>query len=138
MRLYALDTDHLSLYRYGHQKVRAQVEATPADPLAVTMITIEAHLRAWYTQVRRARGRDSVARASQGVFEVAETATYLRVLPCTSRAVTRYLALRGELPRSGKMDLSIAAIALAYGGIVVTRNRRDLEQGPDLQIEDWS
>jgi predicted nucleic acid-binding protein len=50
------------------------------------------------------------------------------VLPFTSRAVERYLALRRQLPRLGKMDLSIAAIALDYDGIiVVTRKRRDFE-----------
>jgi tRNA(fMet)-specific endonuclease VapC len=79
-----------------------------------------------------------LARAYQGLFEVAETSKYIRVLPFTSRAVERYLALRRELPRLGKIDLSIAAIALDYDGIVVTRNRRDFEQVPDLQIEDWS
>ena len=138
MSLYVLDTDHLSLYRYGHPEVSAHIEATPADQLAVTIITIEEQLRAWYTQVRRARGRDRLARAYQGLFEVAETAKYIRVLPFTSRAVERYLDLRSQLPRVGKMDLSIAAIALEYDGIVVTRNRRDFEQVPNLQLEDWS
>jgi tRNA(fMet)-specific endonuclease VapC len=112
MSLYVLDTDHLSLYRYGHPKVSAHIEATPADQLAVTLITIEKQLRAWYTQIRRARDRDQLARAYQGLFEVAETAKYIRVLPFTSRAIERYLDLRARLPRLGKMDLSIAAITL--------------------------
>jgi tRNA(fMet)-specific endonuclease VapC len=71
MSLYVLDTDHLSLYRYGHPEVSARIEATPADQLAVTIITIEEQLRAWYTQVRRARDRNRLARAYQGLFEVA-------------------------------------------------------------------
>jgi tRNA(fMet)-specific endonuclease VapC len=138
MSLYVLDTDHLSLYRYGHPEVSARIEATPADQLAVTIITIEEQLRAWYTQVRRARDRDHLARAYQGLFEAAETSKYIRVLPFTSRAIERYLNLRNQLPRLGKMDLSIAAIALENDGIVVTRNRRDFEQVPHLQLEDWS
>ena len=138
MSLYGLDTDHLSLYRYGHPEVSARIEATPAAQLAVTIITIEEQLRAWYTQVRRARDRDRLARAYQGLFEVAETSKYIRVLPFTSRAVARYLDLRNQLPRLGKMDLAIAAIALENDGIVVTRNRRDFEQVPHLQLEDWS
>ncbi len=138
MSLYVLDTDHLSLYRYGHLEVSAHIEATPADQLAVTIITIEEQLRAWYTPVRRARGRDRLVRAYQGFLEVAETSKYIRVLPFTSRAVERYRDLRSQLPRVGKMDLSIAAIALEYDGIVVTRNRRDFEQVPHLQLEDWS
>jgi tRNA(fMet)-specific endonuclease VapC len=138
MSLYVLDTDHLSLYRYGYPEVSAQIESTPVDQLAVTLITIEEQLRAWYTQVRRARDPDGLARAYQGLFEVAETSKYIRVLPFTPRAVEGYLDLRRQLPRLGKMALSIAAIVLVFDGIVVTRNRRDFEQVPHLRIEDWS
>jgi tRNA(fMet)-specific endonuclease VapC len=133
-----LDTDHLSLYRYGHPEVSTHIEATPADQLAVTIITIEEQLRAWYTQVRRARDAARLARAYQGLFEVAATSQFIQVLPFTFGAIERYLALRARLPRLGKMDLSIAAIALEYDGIVVTRNRRDFAQVPDLEIQDWS
>jgi tRNA(fMet)-specific endonuclease VapC len=79
-----------------------------------------------------------LARAYQGLFEVAETAKIIRVLPLTRQAVDRYLELRTLLPRLGKLDLSIAAIVVAFDGILVTRNRRDFEQVPDLQLDDWS
>lgn len=138
MSLYVLDTGHLSLYRYGHIEVTTRIEATPADQLAVTVITIEEQLRSWYTQVRRARDADKLARAYQGLHEVAETARFIRVLPFTRAAVDRYLHLRKQLPRLGKLDLSIASIVLESEGILVTRNRRDFEQVPELPFEDWS
>ncbi|MDH3604989.1 MAG: type II toxin-antitoxin system VapC family toxin, partial [Candidatus Tectomicrobia bacterium] len=89
MSLYVLDTDHLSLYRYGHPEVTAHLEATSADQLAVTIITIEEQIRAWYTQVRRARDADRLARAYPGLFEVAELSKLIRVLPFTRLAVDR-------------------------------------------------
>ena len=35
------------------------------------------------------------------------------------------------------MDLKIAAIALQHDAMVLTRNQRDFEQVPNLDIEDW-
>ena len=138
MSLYVLDTDHVSLYRYGRSSVTARVDSTPAEQLATTVITIEEQISGWYTQIRQARDADKLARAYEGLFQVVEGATRIRVLPFTPPAIRRYLELRKLLPRLGKLDLSIAAIVLEYQGTLVTRNRRDFDQVPGLLIEDWS
>lgn len=88
--------------------------------------------------MRRARDRARLARAYPGLFEVAETSKYIRGLPFTSRAGECSLDLRNQLPRLGKRELAIAAIALDNDGMVVTRNRRDFEQVPHLHLANWS
>jgi tRNA(fMet)-specific endonuclease VapC len=138
MSLYVLDTDHLTLLRKGHAEVVARVAATPATDLAITILSIEEQFRGWFTQVRRARNPERLARAYQGLFDVIAMAASLRVLPFSRAAVDRYVGLRKTLRRVGKQDLAIAAVALEYDATVVTRNRQDFEQVPSLPVEDWS
>jgi tRNA(fMet)-specific endonuclease VapC len=35
------------------------------------------------------------------------------------------------------MDLKIAGIVLVHGGVLLSRNVRDFQQVPGLQVEDW-
>jgi len=51
------------LPQYGHAAVAARIEATPAEQLATTIITIAEHLTGWYTQVRQAGDVEILARA---------------------------------------------------------------------------
>ena len=112
MSLYVLDTDHLTLLRRGHPGIVARVAATPPTHIAITIISIEEQFRGWFTQVRKARDAARLVRAYEGLFDVIDMAKRLPVLPFTRAAVERYLSLRKSLPRLGKQDLAIAAVAL--------------------------
>jgi tRNA(fMet)-specific endonuclease VapC len=138
MTLHILDTDHFTLYRYGQEAVCRRVEAVPADQLAITIVTIEEQLNGWYAQLRQARDAEKLTRAYEGLFQVTQAIGRVRVLPFSASAVQRYLDLRKQLPRLGKLDLAIAAIVLEVDGILITRNRSDFARVPQLRIEDWS
>ena len=138
MSLYVLDTEHFTLYRYGHASIKQRVEAVSADQLAITIITIEEQLGGWYTQIRQARDAEKLTRAYAAFFQASQAIRQIQVLPFTAPAVDRYLELRKQLRRVGKLDLAIAAIALEAKAVVVTRNRSDFGQVPGLLIEDWS
>jgi tRNA(fMet)-specific endonuclease VapC len=138
MSAYVLDTDHLTLLRRGDPNVVRRVAAKPATDLAVTIISIEEQFRGWFTQVRKARGADRLAPAYHGLFDVIEMARHIRVLPFSRVAIDRYLELRKLLPRLGKQDLAIAAVALDANATVVTRNTDDFAKVPGLRVEDWS
>lgn len=138
MSLYVLDTDHLTLLRRGHPEVVTRVAATPQTDLAITIPSIEEQFRGWFTQVRKARDAARLARAYEGLFDVIDMARKLPVLPFSRAAVDRYLELKKTLPRLGKQDIAIASVALEFAATVVTRNRQDFKQVPNLVVEDWS
>lgn len=138
MSLYVIDTDHLTLLRRGHTEVVARVAAIRPTDIVITIISVEEQFRGWFTQVRKARDPSRLARAYEGLFDVVDMAKRLPVLPFSRAAVDRYVDLKKALPRLGKNDLAIAAVALEFDATVVTRNRQDFQQVPNLRIEDWS
>jgi tRNA(fMet)-specific endonuclease VapC len=138
LTLFVLDTDHVSLLQRGHPTVAARVLATPPEQLAVSVVTFEEQLGAWYSQIRQARDPEKVARAYEGLFQILEDAKRVRIMPFSRPAIDRYTQLRRIHRRVGRMDLAIAAIAIEAGAVLVTRNRADFEPIEGLTIQDWS
>ena len=138
MSLFVLDTDHVSLLRKGHATVIQRLSDFQAEQIAITIVTVEELLTGWYTQLRQARDAERMARAYAGLDQTLEFVKKIVVLPFSTPAVNRYLALRQQFPRRGKQDLKIAAIVLEHFGVLVTRNRADFESIEKLELEDWS
>lgn len=139
MTLWILDTDHISLWQRQHTPLLTKLDRIGVENIAITVITVEEQFRGRLDMVRRANSE--VSRISAYGW-VRETTLFLgqfsQVLAWGSEAERIYGELKQRRIRIGAQDLRIAAIVLASGGTVVTRNRRDFEQVPGLLIEDWS
>jgi tRNA(fMet)-specific endonuclease VapC len=138
MSLVVLDTDVLTLYQLGDPAVVRRVQGHPLSELGVSVITVEEQLTGWYTELRRARKRDRLARVYQKLTDSIRFLARFQILSFTEPAIIRYEDLRVAYRRLGKNDLRIAAIVLEIGASLATRNLRDFRQINGIQIEDWS
>lgn len=138
MSLYVLDTDILSLYQEGHAGVRKHVSQHWPHELSTTIISVEEQLSSWYTLRRRVRGRDQVARVYERFARNVRMLARLQILSLSAEAIDHYEVLHRSKLGVQRNDLRIAAIAIDYSAIVVTRNRTDFERIPGLQVENWA
>lgn len=138
MSRYILDTDHLTLLQQAHPSVRRRVATLMANTPTVTIITAEEQLRGWLEAVRRHSTSPRQLWAYKGLRDMLLFLSQVEILPFDQAAYDRFTALRQQKLRIGSQDLRIAAITLAVGGILVTRNQRDFVQVPGLTLEDWS
>lgn len=136
--LYVLDTDHLSLFERRHPQVVARLRAVPLPQRAITIITVEEQMRGRLSQIKKARDANARINACAALHDTVRIFAGIRILDYDVAAHVRYEALRQMKLRIGTQDLCIAAIALATGSVLVTRNRSDFGQISGLQIEDWT
>jgi tRNA(fMet)-specific endonuclease VapC len=138
MSRYVLDTDTLSLHERGHPVLSPAIRACPQGNLSITVISVEEQLSGWYRILRRAIQPPDVARAYQRLASAVGLYSGLVILSFTEPAIARFEQLVALKLNIGRQDLRIAAIALEYGCILVTRNLRDFQRVPNLVVEDWS
>jgi tRNA(fMet)-specific endonuclease VapC len=138
MTLYILDTDHISLVQRGHTRIAAHIASTPPEHLAVSIITVQEQLQGRLAQVQHAENIGAVAWAYKKLHETLTFYLTVTIADFNERAAVLWDDLRQHKIRIGTLDLRIAAIALASGATLVTRNRKDFERVPGLMIEDWS
>ncbi len=138
MSVYVLDTDHASLLQRGHQPVIRQIAARSDNVIAVTVVTAEEQLRGRLRVIRRAASGPQLSVAYAGLRTTIEYFKSVELLDFSPAAAAEYAGLRSRKIRIGTMDLRIAAVVLAAGGVLVTRNHQDFIQVPGLRMEDWS
>lgn len=138
MTHFVLDTDIVSLLQHGHQTVATHVGRYSSDQVATTIITVEEQLSAWYTLLRRAKTAQELVPVYQRMSATVRFLSRLVLLTFTEAAADRYERLRKQKPRTGRMDLRIASIALAHHATLVTRNLSDFQDIEGLSFVDWS
>jgi len=138
MSLYVLDTDTLTLWLRGQPRVCQRILAQDPTELCTTIVTIEELLSGWYTQIRRARNDEQMARAYAALQQTVEIGSRIPILAFDLAAIQRFNELRKQLRRVGTNDLKIAATVMENGAVLVTRNQSDFAKIPGFQFEDWS
>ncbi len=138
MALYLLDTDHLTFYQHGHPQVTARINAAGEGEITASVISYEEQLRGRLAVIRKAKTREQMAYGYFRLREMQEFFCALRLLDFDEKAAAIHPLLRQLHRHAGKMDLRIAATALAHNATLVTRNTQDFIDIENLRLENWA
>jgi tRNA(fMet)-specific endonuclease VapC len=137
-----LDTDHLSVIQWQEQpafdRLVARLNEFARDDIATTIISFQEQVQGWQAFVSRARKPDQIVRAYSKLEALWRSFLKMNVLSFGEEAQARFDDLRPGCRRVQTMDLRIASIALGTGATLLSRNLRDFQQVPGLNVEDWT
>lgn len=137
--IYILDTDTAGFVQNAYPPVMQRIGVLgEADSVVTTVVTFGEDLGGWLPVCRRAPTAAARAQAYARMSRGLRFYQRMVCLPFDLAAAAIFDELRPLKARIGTNDLSIAAITLSVKGILVTRNARDFQQVPDLDIEDWT
>lgn len=137
-RLTILDTDTISLYERGQERVTTRIARVAPHEIAVTILTAEEQFSGRPATLRKARSSAQLAEAYQRMTDTMRVLSDFHMMTFSEAAIARYLSLLTLRLNVGRTDLKIAAIALEEDAIVITRNLRDFERVPGLTCENWA
>jgi len=138
VKLYVLDTDHLSLQQRGHPQLLSRLNQTPPDEIAITVITAEEQLRGRLAQIRSAKSDAELLTAYRQLRETVYWLSRFRILDFDDHAKQLFHNLLQQKLRIGTQDLRIAAVALSLSATLITRNWNHFGQVSGLNLEDWT
>jgi tRNA(fMet)-specific endonuclease VapC len=140
MTVYIIDTDLLSLYQRNHPQVSTRIRLARQNGLRLTttVVTVEEQYAGRLAQIRKSQTPETLIAAYHRLTLTFSLFSQLEILGYDISADNYFRQFRQMGIRIGTQDLRIASIALVHNAIVVTRNRKDFDQVPDLIIEDWS
>ena len=141
MPLRLLDTDHMSILRRGGAdalRVEMRLSAVPEEEIVTCIVVYEEQMRGWMAEIARIQTGTGFIVPYDSLAITLSIYCAMTALPFDERAATQFDDLKRQRIRVGTQDLKIAAIALANGATVITRNTQDFARVPNLKFEDWS
>jgi predicted nucleic acid-binding protein len=128
-----LDTNAVSDLMRDHPRVKARI-GKHADPI-VTSVVVVGGIRYGLDRLPAGKKRTDLEARAHNILAA------LRIEPVTESIANAYGRLKASLECQGlnldDNDLWIAATAITYGNLLVTRDQI-FARVPGLQVEDWS
>ncbi len=134
-----LDVNHFTEFAnatpFGKQLME-RIKKRRADVFSC-IVAAEESLRGWLALVRsRTNGMNQLEPYAR-LLACIETLNKFTILPFDQEAAQTFHRLQKEHPRTGTMDLKIAAICLAHDAMLLTRNLSDFRHISGLRVENW-
>ena len=136
-----LDSNHLSILRYRTSasalRLTNRLTAAEEGSIGTTIANVEESMRGWMAAIAKER---VIRRQTSAYRELAELFTFFsgyHIALFDDGAADRFDNLKATKIRIGTMDLKTASIALAHNALLLTANKRDFEQVPELRFENW-
>jgi tRNA(fMet)-specific endonuclease VapC len=136
----AFDTDVLTGIMRGNPNLIARLEEIPLYQQTVPVIVIEEIIRGRLNVIRQAeagKAKISITYAYT-LFEMTfQDFQRLPILSYTAEADAIFQEWRRQKIRVSTHDMRIGAISIVHQATLVSRNRKDYERLPGLQVEYW-
>ena len=138
--MYLLDTDILSWAHAGHQRLVERIRQVGEEQVATTVITAREILRGRHAFLLTAHDGTQLLQAQRLLSSSEAMLQDIRLIPVDGGAAAEFdkLLQHKKAKKIGRGDLLIACIALANRATLVTRNLKDFQQVPGLQVENWA
>lgn len=139
--VYLLDTDHMTVLERGGagaERLRRRMASARPEEAATTIVSYEEQTRGWLSYVARARTAPAQIEAYGRLKRHLSMYCAIPVVEFDPRAAEALRRLQRLRLRVGTMDLKIAAVALAHGATLLSRNLSDFGRVPGLRVEDWA
>lgn len=137
-----LDTDCVSLFDREQiietSVLRNNLKSFAIDEIFTTIITFEEQMRGWLVYLSRCKTIEQQVWAYERLSGFLDNYRHIAIVGFDGKAANTFVQLKSQKIRIGTMDLKIAAITIANGAILISRNLRDFAQVPNLTVEDWT
>jgi len=137
-----LDSDMVSILQQRSEpacgRLEQRLSQLPDEDVLTTIVSFQEQMRGWLAALHKARRDNRLLLAYAELQSMLRDFCHLNILPFDAAAQAEFKRLRRQKVRIGTMDLRIASITLATQSTLLSRNLRDFQRVPGLDVEDWT